>query len=79
MDVFGSLDLLVDLARCHRINIKLNLLQQIFFYKSQFKHLFQYDAEIPKANVLNQNFPFKNRPSITVILNETFDAATYKR
>lgn len=79
MDVFDSLDLLVDLARRQRFNVKLNLLQQIFFYKSRFKHLFKYDKEINNAKELNEKFLFEGRPKISIVPIEIADLDTYKK
>lgn len=79
MEMFDTLDLLVELAQRHRVNVKLNILQQIFFYKSKYKHLFRYDAQIPKAADLNKEFQFKNRPEVYVVPHETADIEAYKK
>lgn len=79
MGVFDSLDLLVDLAHRQRFHVKLGQFQQIYFYKSRYKHLFEYCNEIPNAKELNQNFRFKNRPKIHIVPIEVVDLDTYKR
>lgn len=78
MEMFDTLDLLVELAQRHRINVKLNTLQQIFFYKSKYKHLFRYDAPIPNADDLNKEFRFKNQPDVCVVPHEIDDIDAYK-
>lgn len=81
MEMFDSLDLLIDLAQRHHLNIKLAPIQQLFMYKSPYKHLFEYDPEVVvKAEDLNKNFKFKEQPKITVAYMETsVDIDTYKR
>lgn len=81
MDTFDSLDLLVNLARRHRINVKLSDLQQIFIYLTQYRHLFELDAKtlLARGKDLNVNFHFKDRPKIFVKSFEKFDAFTYKK
>lgn len=78
MEMFATMDLLVELAQRHRINVKLDILQQLFFYKSQYKHLFHYDARIPKATDLNKNFLFKNQPEVYIVPYEAADVEAYK-
>lgn len=77
--MFDKLDLLVELAQRNHFNVKLNILQQIFFYKSKYKHLFEYDKRIPDAANLNKAFRFKNRPKISVIEYETADMEVYEQ
>lgn len=79
--MFESLDLLIDLAQRHHLNIKLAPIQQLFIYKTVYKHLFEYDPEvIVRAKDLNKNFKFKEQPKITVAYIETsYDIDTYKR
>lgn len=78
---FDSLDLLVNLARRHRINVKLSELQQIFIYRTQYRHLFELDAKalLARGKDLNVNFQFKDRPKVFVKSVKTFDAFTYKK
>lgn len=77
MEMFDKLDLLVELVQRHHINLELTTLQQIFFYKSNFKHLFHYDEIIPHSAELNKKFPYKNGPKICVVLLEHADAESY--
>ncbi|XP_055312030.1 uncharacterized protein LOC129574273 isoform X2 [Sitodiplosis mosellana] len=79
--VFDSLDLLVNLARRHRLNVKLSELQQTFFYRTQYKNLFELDAKlfISHGKNINANFQFKDRPKVYVRSAKTFDSDTYKR
>lgn len=79
MGVFDSLDLLVALARHQQFNVKLNLLQQTFFYKSQYKHLFKYNDEIKNSKELNKKFPFGDRPKISIVPIESSDLNTYEK
>lgn len=81
MEPLDSLDLLVNLARRHRINVKLSQLQQIFFYRTKYKDLFEFDPQLlPKrAKDHNVNFQFKDRPIVYVKSVKTFDLNTYKR
>lgn len=69
--MFDTLDLLVELAQRHHVNVKLDIVQQIFFYKTKYKHLFQYDAQIPNAADLNAEFRFKNQPEVNVVPYKT--------
>lgn len=78
-EMFDTLDLLVELAQRHHVNVKLRILQQIFFYKSKYKHLFKYDNRIPDAANLNKGFQFENQPKISVVQYETADIEAYKR
>lgn len=78
MEMFEPMDLLVELAQRHHINVKLNILQQIFFYKSKHKHLFQYDAQIPNAADLNKTFPFRNHPEVCIVPYEAAGTEAYK-
>lgn len=77
--LFDTLDLLVELAQRHHVNVKLNILQQVFFYKTKYKHLFEYDAQIPNAAELNEKFRFKNQPEVCVVPYEAADMEAYKR
>lgn len=81
--MFESLDFLVDLVRRHHLHVKLDLIQQVFFYKSPYKHLFEYDSQINNANELNKHFQFKGRPMVYVVPPkepfEVKDLHTYKR
>lgn len=81
MDTFDSLDLLVNLARRHRINVKLSELQQIFIYRTQYRYLFELNAKtlLARGKDLNVNFQFKNRPKVFVRSIKTFDVFTYKK
>lgn len=76
--MFDSLDFLVDLARRHRLHVKLDPLQQIFFYKSPYKHLFEYDANINNSKYLNEHFQFKGRPMVYVVPSTDKDQETFK-
>lgn len=76
--MFDRLDFLVELAQRLQVNLKLQMLQQIFFYKTKYKHLFRYDAQIPNAADLNKKFQFKNQREICVIPYETADIEAYK-
>lgn len=78
-DMYDTLDLLVELARRHHLNVKLNMIQQLFFYKTKYKHLFQYGAQVPNAADLNAQFPFRNRPKVFVISRESADKQAYKQ
>ncbi|XP_055317501.1 uncharacterized protein LOC129576410 [Sitodiplosis mosellana] len=79
--MFDSLDLLVNLARRHRLNVKLSELQQTFFYRTQYKDLFELDAKlfISRGKNINANFQFKDRPKVYVRSAKIFDLDTYKR
>lgn len=78
MEMFATMDLLVELAQRHHINVQLNILQQIFFYKSEYKHLFHYDAKIPNAADLNKKFLFRNQPEVLIMPYEAADIEAYK-
>lgn len=79
MEMFDTLDLLVELVQRHQVNVKLNILQQIFMYKSKYKHFFEYDAQIPNSAELNKEFRFKDRPKVSVIPLENADIEIYKK
>lgn len=64
MDLLSSLDLLVDLARVHRINVKIPYIQQTILYKTKYKHLFEYDSS--NLASINDNFQLKDRPKVKV-------------
>lgn len=78
MEPFDTLDLLVELARGYHVNVRLNILQQLFFYKSKYKHLFRYDAQIQNAAVLNKKFLFKNKPEVHIMPYKVADLEAYK-
>lgn len=77
MDLFNSMDLLVDLAHLHRINVKIPHIHQMILYRTKYKHLFEYDSS--HLVTINENFQLKDRPKVKVNIFKERTKEEYKR
>lgn len=78
VEMFESLDLLVELARSHGINVKLSQIQQLIFRRTKYESLFEFDSKIFPKN-LHNNSQLKDRPTVYIkSLKPMNDLMTYE-
>lgn len=78
VEMFELLDLLVELAQSHGINVKLSKIQQLLFRRTKYESLFEFDSDIfPKK--LHSNCQLKDRPTVYIkSLKPMNDLNTYE-
>lgn len=80
MELFESLEILVELADYYRINVKLHENQQLLFHRTKYKDLFEYDSPM-LSNIahINNAFQLRNRPKIEIHSIKMVDISAYEK